>query len=127
MDKSKETEMSIDNIDDKTESMDKSRMARRRLLQAGAVAAPLVITFRGNAALAQAIPSGAGCVVGSGSQALQDPQVPESVIVDQNGTPITEGLVITDESGLSTDDLNYLVNNGNVSSSCSLSIMNVGG
>lgn len=116
---------------------DQRRESRRRLLKAGAVGAPLILTFRSTSAWAVS----AGCLVEPGTL-----DIPGAIpLVDENGNPVPaqnptpeqpyETIYVTqdpfgegdDRIVDATDDpqrLRALVYNQNIGASCVMSIMN---
>lgn len=111
--------------------------ARRRLLKAGAVGAPLILTFRSTSAWAVS----AGCLVEPGTLAIPGP-IP---LVDENGNPVPaqnpipdqpyETIYVTQDpfgsetdrivdSSVDPERLRSLVYNQNIGQSCAMSIMN---
>lgn len=116
---------------------DERRESRRRLLKAGAVGAPLILTFRSTSAWAVS----AGCLVEPGTLDIPGP----IIRVDENGNPIPaqnptpeepyETIFVTqDPFGSETDRivdasvdperLRALVYNQNIGQSCAMSILN---
>lgn len=102
---------------------DASRIARRRLLKVGAYAAPLVLTFKSGAAWAIS----GGCKLQSGTQPI--PGVFTVTSPPYNGTTVTidqtADSIVTNQSNLTSDQLKFLVDNGNLTGSCYTSIMTV--
>lgn len=113
-----------DNMIEQTDAKpDAGRLARRRLLKAGAYAAPLVLTFKSGAAWAIS----GGCKLQSGTQPIpgvftvpSPPYDGTTVTIDQ-----TADAVVTNQSNLTSDQLKFLVDNGNLTGSCYTSITTV--
>lgn len=111
--------------------------ARRQILKAAAVGAPLILTFRASSAWAVS----AGCLVEPGTL-----EIPGSIIrVDENGNPIPaqnptpeqpyETIFVTQDpfgsaedrivdAGVDSDRLRALVYNQNIGETCVMSIVN---
>lgn len=120
--------MSMDKDTKATDSVkrEQDRATRRNLLKAGAVGAPLILTFRSTSAWAVS----AGCLIQPGDQ-----QVPGSITaVDENFQPIPDGndgyetIFITQDVNdvadgtVDRDRLRALVYNNNIGMTCLQSI-----
>jgi len=104
---------------------EQDRTTRRNLLKAGAVGAPLILTFRSTSAWAVS----AGCLIQPGDQ-----PIPGSIIaVDENFQPIPDGegyetIFITQDvndiadGAIDRDRLRALVYNNNIGITCLQSI-----
>ena len=96
------------------------RLARRNLLKVGALAVPLVMTFKSSSAWALS----GGCQLLDGTQPIPGtftvpvpPYTSSTVIISQS-----VGDVITSSTVLTSDEARFLIDNGNLSQSCYASI-----
>lgn len=96
------------------------RLARRNLLKLGALAAPLVLTFKSSSAWALS----GGCKLVTGTQPI--PGTFTVSVPPYNSTPviITQSVdqIITSSTSLTPDEARFLIDNGNMSLSCYASI-----
>lgn len=96
------------------------RLARRKLLKIGALAAPLVMTFRSSSAWALS----GGCKLVDGTKPIPGtfvvpvPPYTSSPVVINNSV----GDIVTSSTSLTSDEARFLIDNGNMSLSCYASI-----
>ena len=95
-------------------------LARRNLLKLGALAAPLVMTFKSSSAWALS----GGCKLVDGTQPIPGtfvvpvpPYTASPVVIN-----FSVGDIITSSTPLTTDEARFLIDNGNLSTSCYASI-----